>query len=274
VAAGGWAGDGRATEEPVLPCGVHLGEEVEERVRGGGRVGGGRQGDGGGRHLVDVGGQAGRQGGDSERVHGQQPLRGGGRAADAEVGGRRRSVARGQAGGRCGDAEGDRVVRPDGQRVPDGRRPRAPADPHQPPPLLTGRRPQRRRRRPRVGLRIEEEERSDELRRGRGRSDHIVVLRTTPRPGAVPRPVEPIRHLREEASGPRLVGGPARGGGQTGGNDTRGVQAPPQEGRQRGGVVHHPGGDRLFHAAGVRVPAGRQSRVREGEQRSRHQNRK
>src|SRR5688500_11478406 len=73
-----WSGG----KEPVLPCGVDLGEEVEEGIGDGGQRAVSARGDG-----VDVGGEPGGDGGDGERVHGQQPLGGGRRAADRQIGG-------------------------------------------------------------------------------------------------------------------------------------------------------------------------------------------
>ena len=65
------------------------------------------------------------------------------------------------------------------------------------------------------------------------------------------------------------------------GRQRRGHQAlssdpAAQEGPQGRQVGHQPGGDRLLHATGVHVPAGRQPRIREGQQRGKrtHQNRK
>src|SRR3954466_4875251 len=75
-----WSGG----KEPVLPCGVQLGEQVEERV------GGRRQpGDGGlGGDRIEVRSETGGEWRHGERVHRQQPLGRSRRATDRQVGGR------------------------------------------------------------------------------------------------------------------------------------------------------------------------------------------
>ena len=185
---------------------------------------------------VDLRGEPGGDRGDGERVHGQQPLGGGGRPADRQVGGGLRGVARAPA-----------------------RRPR-------------------RRRRGRSG--------------GGGAAGSASQARRRPGAAARPGPARgPAAGTRPAAPGTASGRRPRRPGRQRGGRPSapHGRRPPPSPAGHRPGrvpaggagtspatpgSVTTPGGDRLLHATGVRVPAGGQPGVGEGEQRGRHQNRK
>ena len=94
----------------------------------------------------------------------------------------------------------------------------------------------------------------------------VFLLRRLTTSGAV------AAGLAAVSSGGRQCRG--RGRRQTRGDPAGGLESAEQEGRQRRRAVHQPRCDRLLDAAGVRVPAGRQPRVGQGQQRRRHQKRK
>src|SRR3954468_24406669 len=73
----------------IPSCEVHLREEVEQRI-GRGREPAEMAISAPGGDVLDLGGEPGGERGDGQRVHRQQPLGGGRRAADRQVGGRGR----------------------------------------------------------------------------------------------------------------------------------------------------------------------------------------